>query len=38
MADFLAELDTLADNLAKSAETLRGLRGEAALARAPSPA
>ncbi|WP_370363815.1 WXG100 family type VII secretion target [Catenulispora sp. GP43] len=32
LADFLAELDTLADNLAKSAETLRGLRGEAALA------
>ena len=32
LADFLAELDTLADNLAMSAETLRGLRGEAALA------
>jgi uncharacterized protein YukE len=32
LADFLAELDTLGDNLAKSAETLRGLRGEAALA------
>jgi WXG100 family type VII secretion target len=31
LADFLAELDTLADNLAKSAETLRGLQGEAAL-------
>ena len=32
LADFLAELDSLAENLAKSAETLRGLRGEAALA------
>jgi WXG100 family type VII secretion target len=32
LADFLSELDTLAGNLAKSAETLRGLRGEAALA------
>jgi WXG100 family type VII secretion target len=31
LADFLAELDTLADNLAKSSETLRGLQGEAAL-------
>lgn len=32
LADYLAELDTLGDNLAKSAETLRGLQGEAALA------
>ncbi|ACU76827.1 hypothetical protein Caci_8004 [Catenulispora acidiphila DSM 44928] len=32
LADFLTELDTLAENLAKTAETLRGLRGEAALA------
>ena len=32
LADFLGELDTLSDNLGKSAETLRGLQGEAALA------
>jgi WXG100 family type VII secretion target len=32
LADFLAELDTLAENLAKTAETLRGLQAEAALA------
>ena len=32
LADFLTELDTLAENLAKTTETLRGLRGEAALA------
>lgn len=32
LADFLGELDTLADNLAKSSEALRGLQGEAALA------
>ena len=31
LADFLAELDTLAANLATSGETLRGLQGEAAL-------
>lgn len=31
LADYLAELDSLGDNLAKSAETLRGLQGEAAL-------
>ncbi|WP_230420061.1 WXG100 family type VII secretion target [Catenulispora pinistramenti] len=32
LADYLAELDTLAENLAKSSEALRGLQGEAALA------
>jgi WXG100 family type VII secretion target len=32
LADFLAELDTLADNLTKSSEALRGLQAEAALA------
>ena len=32
LADFLAELDTLAANLATNAETLRGLQAEAALA------
>ena len=32
LADFLSELDTLAGNLAMSAETLRGLQAEAALA------
>jgi len=31
-ADYLAELDTLAANLAMTAETLRGLQAEAALA------
>ncbi|NUR30259.1 MAG: hypothetical protein HOV83_31145 [Catenulispora sp.] len=32
LADYLAELDTLAANLAMTAETLRGLQAEAALA------
>jgi WXG100 family type VII secretion target len=32
LADFLAELDTLASNLETSSETLRGLQAEAALA------